>query len=463
MTYPWPVHPAADLFRLLNDEELAALADDIDANGLIEPIWLYDDPDRGAVLLDGRNRVRACALAEYEITDDDIRWYTGGDPIGFVISENLRRRHLSIGETAAALDEAAELYRKEARKRQARAVAERNRREAEDRRRAYEAAINEEESEGDEKNVDQPECADRHTLADQQEEVEEEEGADEDRRPIRSADQLAAVGGISGRSMARYQRLKRDAPDLAAQVRSGELALDAAEKELRHRIRVAEQRERDLVEQRARALPGAATIEEAECLDWLPTAPDVDLLLTDPPYSTDVDDVDTFAHEWLPAALAKVKPTGRAYVCIGSYPDELLAYLSAPRAGMILADVLVWTYRNTIGPSSSVDYSRNWQAILHFRGPDAPPLRTDSLTEKFAVIDMNAPDGRRGERWHTWQKPDELGEMLVRHATEPAAVVLDPFAGTGTFLLAAARLGRIAHGADVDPEMIAIAKERGCE
>src|SRR5690606_1615689 len=108
-------------------------------------------------------------------------------------------------------------------------------------------------------------------------------------------------------------------------------------------------------------------------------------------------------------------------------------------------------------------YSRNWQAILHYRGPEAGPLRTTSLTEKFAVIDMNAPDGRRGERWHTWQKPDELGERLVTHATEPGQLVVDPFAGTGTFLLAAARLGRIARGADRDPEMVRIAKERGCE
>jgi hypothetical protein len=285
----------------------------------------------------------------------------------------------------------------------------------------------------------------------------------EAKKPHRARDDIADLAGVSGRSVAQFLRLREQAPDLAEKVESGEMSLAEADKELRHRVKVAEQRERDLIEQQSRSHPGAATIEEADCLDWLPTAPEADLLLTDPPYSTDVEDVAAFAHEWLPVALRKVKPTGRAYVCIGAYPDELLAYLSAPRSGMVLADVLVWTYRNTIGPSSQFDYSRNWQAILHFRGLDAPPLRTTSLTEKFAVIDMNAPDGRRGERWHTWQKPDDLGEMLVRHATEPGAVVLDPFAGTGTFLLAAARLGRTAHGADLDPDMVTIAKERGCE
>ena len=62
--------------------------------------------------------------------------------------------------------------------------------------------------------------------------------------------------------------------------------------------------------------------------EWLPSQPDCDLLLTDPPYMTDVEDVSEFAYEWLPVALDKVKQTGRAYVCIGAYPDELYAYLA---------------------------------------------------------------------------------------------------------------------------------------
>jgi hypothetical protein len=46
--------------------------------------------------------------------------------------------------------------------------------------------------------------------------------------------------------------------------------------------------------------------------EWLPDQESCDLLLTDPPYATDLDDVFAFAEAWLPAALTKVKPTGRA-------------------------------------------------------------------------------------------------------------------------------------------------------
>jgi hypothetical protein len=170
-------------------------------------------------------------------------------------------------------------------------------------------------------------------------------------------------------------------------------------------------RTRALVTERRRAAgqapvepaPDAPTIALASWEDWLPHQEPCDLLLTDPPYSTDVDDVATFARTWLPAALAKVKPSGRAYVCIGAYRHEIEAYLAVPTGAMEFCDPLVWTYRNTLGPAPLHNYVRNWQFILHYRGPQAPPLVCPELVEQFAVQDISAPDGRRDERVHPWQ------------------------------------------------------------
>ena len=208
---------------------------------------------------------------------------------------------------------------------------------------------------------------------------------------------------------------------------------------------------------------GEATVFQTDALTFLRRLPDgrADLLLTDPPYMTHVDDVQSFAHEWLPIALSKVARTGRAYICIGQYPDELLAYLSAPRAGMELCQILTWTYRNTLGPSPTYDYKLNAQAILYFRGPDAPPLDCPVMNEQFSVQDINAPDGRLANRFHEWQKPDELAERFVRHSTTEGQTVIDPFAGTGTFLAAAARMGRKAFGCDPDSGQIALCCQRG--
>ena len=199
-------------------------------------------------------------------------------------------------------------------------------------------------------------------------------------------------------------------------------------------------------------------IQLGNALQWVDEIPQYDLLLTDPPYSTDVDDIKGFAASWLPAYLKKMKPTGRAYVFIGSYPHELKAYLNT----CDVQDVLVWTYRNTLGPTPLNTYKRNWQAVLYFEGPDAGPLDCIEMVEQFSVQDVSAPDGRQADRYHAWQKPLKLVERFVRHSTKPGDLVVDPFACTGSHLLAAASLGRKAIGCEINKENMAIAIQRGC-
>jgi hypothetical protein len=88
----YEVHPIANIFPRLGETEINTLADDIKANGLRDPIWLYEGK-----ILDGVNRVEACKRAEVEVRAWD---YTGNDPIGFVLSVNLHRRHLDASQRA---------------------------------------------------------------------------------------------------------------------------------------------------------------------------------------------------------------------------------------------------------------------------------------------------------------------------------------------------------------------------
>lgn len=273
--------------------------------------------------------------------------------------------------------------------------------------------------------------------------------------------------GVSRMQSHKWQMLaelpEEEFEDYKAGARSGdkEITQAGALKLAKHNRR--EQAKHDQATQFAEVVEQRPIISLSPWDEWLPGQASCDLLITDPPYSTDVDDVFKFAAEWLPAALNKVRPTGRAYVCIGAYPDELLAYLTIrPPEHLTLANVLVWTYRNTLGPKPTHDYKLNWQAILYYRGADAPRLDCPEMVEQFSVQDINAPDGRLGDRWHAWQKPDLLAERLVRHSTRPGGLVVDPFAGTGTFLLSAAKLGRRAAGCEISEETLRIAEERGC-
>ena len=96
-----PTHDYANIFPILMDCELAALAEDIKANGLNEPIVMHEGK-----ILDGRNRYAACQLAGVEpIT----REYDGDDPLAFVLSQNLHRRHLSAGQKAMIAEKVANL------------------------------------------------------------------------------------------------------------------------------------------------------------------------------------------------------------------------------------------------------------------------------------------------------------------------------------------------------------------
>jgi N6-adenosine-specific RNA methylase IME4/ParB-like chromosome segregation protein Spo0J len=90
MTYPF--HPLANAFPLIEGAEFDRLVADIAANGLLNPIVILDD-----MILDGRNRERACRAAGVELAYVP---FTGKDPVAFVVSQNLARRHLNESQRA---------------------------------------------------------------------------------------------------------------------------------------------------------------------------------------------------------------------------------------------------------------------------------------------------------------------------------------------------------------------------
>jgi hypothetical protein len=92
---PLEFHPLANLFPLIEDAEFDDLVADICANGQREDIVLLDGK-----VLDGRNRYRACRAAS--ITPRAIVFHSEvhGEPLAFVISKNLKRRHLDESQRA---------------------------------------------------------------------------------------------------------------------------------------------------------------------------------------------------------------------------------------------------------------------------------------------------------------------------------------------------------------------------
>ncbi|MHC3938747.1 hypothetical protein ACI0FR_00033 [Paenochrobactrum sp. BZR 201-1] len=90
----YPAHPLADIFPMLDEVNLRTLSLDIKENGQFEPILLLDGK-----VLDGRNRQAACALAGVEPVYEQ---FSLDDPLSFVLSKNLHRRHLTESQRAMA-------------------------------------------------------------------------------------------------------------------------------------------------------------------------------------------------------------------------------------------------------------------------------------------------------------------------------------------------------------------------
>jgi ParB-like chromosome segregation protein Spo0J len=106
MTYEF--HEAANIFPL-DDEHLQSLADDIKKNGQQIAIELMDGK-----ILDGRRRSLACKLAGVHPA---VRAVNVDDPVAYVLSLNLHRRHLTPSQASMCAARARDIYERDAKKR----------------------------------------------------------------------------------------------------------------------------------------------------------------------------------------------------------------------------------------------------------------------------------------------------------------------------------------------------------
>jgi protein gp37/ParB-like chromosome segregation protein Spo0J len=210
---PYEVHPFADKFPLIGGDEFGELVEDIRQHGQQELVVLNHD---GSVLIDGRNRYRACEAAgvgpKFRRLGPE---YTEVMILDFIVSENRRRRHLDAGQLAfLALDYKA-AYADAAKAAQAAAA------------RLTAERVSKLPNQGQ----------NGTTLPADRREASRTPAATQPRRERESATRAAKVVGASGRSVQRAQAVQRDRPDLADKVRSGEIALDAADRQRRQWVR----------------------------------------------------------------------------------------------------------------------------------------------------------------------------------------------------------------------------------
>ena len=105
------IHPIALLLPEMDADGFDKFKEDISGNGVIEPIVLWQDK-----VLDGRHRYRAAK--ELGIDVDARHWEGGMDPVEYVVSKNLLRRHLTKAQLAMCAAKAMEYHIEAAKERQ---------------------------------------------------------------------------------------------------------------------------------------------------------------------------------------------------------------------------------------------------------------------------------------------------------------------------------------------------------
>ena len=224
------------------------------------------------------------------------------------------------------------------------------------------------------------------------------------------------------------------------------------------------------------------TIVNADCLDWLARQrePFADLIFADPPfnigYKYDVyedrkayDEYHDWTKRWIEACKGVLKPTGSFWIAIGDdYAAEVR--LIGREAGLHLRNWVIWHY--TFGQQTKTKFARSHTHLFYFVNDpktftfNAPVLRTFSdrqrvYKDRRANEAGKLPDdtwnefprvcGTFGERrgWHPCQMPETILSRILLASSHPGDVVLDPFAGSGTTLVAAKKLSRKFVGVEI--------------
>lgn len=447
-------HPAACIFPMMPDDELQALADDIAAHGLREPVILFEGK-----VLDGRNRSAACAIAQVTPKTSEFKG-TAADALSFVWSKNRTRRHLSSSQAAIADAKRAQLDEE------------------------YQKAIAETAAKQPRNQYEKTKPAGENNFPSKRDES------------ARTDSKRAAAAGTNKGYIKPAEKIVATRPDLAEKIEQGKLTIPQATAEIKRAEKAAELKQKAAaVQQLSREQPLWTLIND-DVMNGLESVRDnhgpARLIFTDPPYNIGVDygdgsEADSIPHDqfvgwckdWLSLCRECLTDDGSLWLMTC---DEVAAEscLILKDLGFHIRNWIKWY--ETFGVNCSGKFNRTsrhiFYATMHKRAvvwnPEAvarPSDRQAKYNDKRAAAGGKIWDdvwqiprltGTCEERIPTFptQLPLALVEPIVLCASEPGDLVVDPFNGSGTTGVAAVRNGRKYIGIDKSETFIDLAQKR---
>ena len=215
-----------------------------------------------------------------------------------------------------------------------------------------------------------------------------------------------------------------------------------------------------------------------DCLKVLPTIPDksIDLILTDPPYKMTsrgntgttggmltkninkkgkvFNNNDINISEWLPECFRILKESSHIYIMTNHI--NLHEYLNTIKnVGFHFIKSLIWDKGNKI---MSPYYMSQFEYILFCRKGSAKKINNCGTSDIINI--PNKKEKKDGKNLHDTEKPIELMRILIENSTNENDVVLDPFMGIGSTIIASKYSNRKFIGIEIDNEYFKIAINR---
>jgi DNA modification methylase len=264
-------------------------------------------------------------------------------------------------------------------------------------------------------------------------------------------------------------------------------------------------------------------IHHGDCIDLMRQidAGTIDLAFADPPFNIgyeydayhdhqDPEEYVAWSRAWIAEVYRVLKPGGTFWLAIGDEYAAELKVAAEHQVGFVARSWVVWYY--TFGVNCTRKFSRSHAHLFHFvkdeddftfnaddprvrvpsaralvyadkranpagRLPDDTWIVRPAADDRWVLRPQDLPEGfqptddtwyyarvagtfKERQGFHGCQMPEQLLGRIVRVSSNPGDVVLDPFAGSGTTLAVAKKLGRQWLGCELSAEYVRAATER---
>ena len=161
--------------------------------------------------------------------------------------------------------------------------------------------------------------------------------------------------------------------------------------------------------------------------------------------------------DWITRIFTKIKqftPTAPIYICSPSMTPSLMILYGLIDSGYHMQSQIIWVKNQFI--MGRADY--HWKHEIIWYGYESNPHYWCGDRTQDTIWEVKKDNSN--SYVHPTQKPIELPRRAIENSSKANNVVLDPFLGSGSTLIACEQTNRICYGMELDPAYVDVIIER---